>query len=186
MLKRFLLIAITGLMLVACGGNGDDEGSDNSNGSSDTAQTGDRNYSVTISGDHEASIPPGSAQVQFYASNPQYELFFGNFDQSVFFVLAEDIEAGTHDLEVRDDFDPDQMASVEVTVAIVPGDLTQGADDYDDEINGTITLDEVGDEFSGSFDFSATLVDTADNGSEIRKTVEVTGSFSDLTVRRNE
>lgn len=178
--KRVWVVVLIGGLVAACGGESGDSGE------GAAVSGGERNYQVVISGDAEAEIPPGSAQAELYADPPRYELFFGQMSHNVFLVLAEDITAGTHDLEARDELQSGQNATVEVAIAVEPGNLARGVEDYDDEIDGTITLDDIGDEVSGSFEFKAAFVDTDDSGQTIRKTVTVSGTFTDLRVRRGQ
>lgn len=71
-----------------------------------------------------------------------------------------------------------------LSVTRVPDDFTKGFDDFDNEVQGTITLDQMGsengDNFSGSFEFTATMIDTDGDGQEVRKTVTVQGTFTDI------
>jgi hypothetical protein len=191
MLKRWIFTgALLVLLLAACGGNATStpttEQSDNAESTpTREARTGQQPFNITISGDAEGQIPPGSAQAEFYSSpNPHYELFFGDMSHNVFFTLDDNITTGTHTLEVRDDLAPDQNATVEVAIAIDEDDLARGAEDYTDEIDGTITLDSIGETISGSFEFTAIYIDTDENDQEIRKTVNVQGTFTDLAVRQ--
>ena len=148
-----------------------------------TTSATSRNFEISISGDLETTITPGSGTAEFYADMGSYELFFGTMSRSVFFVLAEDITAGTYPLEAYDDMRTDQTAAVEVSALVDPDDITAGAENYNNGVEGTITLDEIADTISGSFEFTAT---SDDSDANTTKTVTVTGTFSELPIRQGE
>lgn len=182
-MKRLWLFSIlVGLLLVACGGGNAAPSMGGDSPTAPAAQAVSRNYSIQISGDAEASIPPSLALAERYSN--RYELSFGRLSHFIFFNLPVDITTGTFELAVPDDLAPFENLTVVVSIALDPDDLTKGAEDYDAEVNGTLTLDSLGDTTSGSFEFTATYVD--DDNQEIRKTITVTGTFTDLTVRQNE
>ena len=186
MKQLWMLALLAVFLLAACGGDGDngDQSASNDNDTPAPVAQTSRNYSIQISGDFEGSIPPGAAQAEFYPG--RYELFFGDMSHNLFFTLSEDVRTGTHALEASDIMASSQNATVEFSMAVNPESISEGMEDYDDEVTGTITLDTIGDTMSGSFEFAAVFVDTDDNQQETRKSVTVIGTFTDLAVQRNE
>lgn len=177
---RLMLMLGLFLALAACGGQAADPTTapPTADTTDPTAQppalTG-RGFSMTFSGDVDATFPPGSATAELY--DETIELFLGTLAQHVFFVLPADIGTGTHELEPRNEMDPNQGAAVEVSVAVDPDDFTQGIIDYHAEISGTLTLESVGQTWSGSFEFTA--VSEASDDAEAGM-ITVSGRFNDL------
>ena len=61
------------------------------------------------------------------------------------------------------------------------------SESYEQNIEGSLTLDSVdGDTISGSFDFTAQIIDFSDTGEEITQTITVAGEFADVTLQPTE
>jgi hypothetical protein len=193
-MRRFLwtILIVTALALAACGGDDDDnDTNDAGNTVDDTSsvpeQTGDRNYSVTVTGDFESTIPPGLAQAWEYADPARFELFFGDMDRNVQITINGDVSATTYDLTVEDFFNADQAAFASVGKVVDPDDIMAGVQDFNEEISGAITITAIDeDQVSGNFEFTAVYADTDDSGAEIRQEVSVTGEFDEMMILRDE
>ena len=193
-MRRFLwtILIVTALVLAACGGDDDDnDTNDAGNTGNDTssvpAQTGDRNYSVTITGAFESTIPPGLAQAWEYDDPARLELTFGDLDRNVQITINGEASATTYELGAEDFTNPDQVATVDVGRAVEPGNISAGFEDYNDEASGTLTITAIDeDQVSGNFAFTAVYVDTDDSDNEIRKEISVTGEFDDFMIFRDD
>lgn len=152
---------------------------DSQNPNGDVQITGD--VTQTLSGKQFIFTKPGT---------PHYELsFYESLDYLVYITLPAGTTPGTYDISATTD--AAGQIGAEVTVAREPGKLaSSGAVDYNEGIDGTITIDQIGDALgdaiSGQFEFSALATDSGDSGGDVTKTITVTGTFDGTLIVENE
>lgn len=144
--------------------------------------------SIEISGDVDQTI---SSQGQLvYISEgtdtPYYELTFSEgLDTLIMITIPEGTAPGTYDL--TSPAEPGELGA-DVSLSREPGNPGAGAADFSQDVQGVLTLDEIGTEadsmVSGSFEFMAnntTSVDDTDAGEtedQEPQSITVTGEFS--------
>jgi hypothetical protein len=204
--RTLRLILTTILMIVALAACGGDEPapaapSNGEDAAPPAASSG--NFSVEITRDVEVTMPPGRATYVHYPtleedlfSIPEhYELVFthreGSVTYQVLIQFVPGLQPGTYA------FDSDQFgmsyetASAEFDFLDTSGEVLEWSSLHfgpgsDGGPDGSLTLDSVGNTASGSFTFTADSVEFDDDGQEIRQSVTVTGTFSDLELIEGE
>ncbi len=182
---RLLLSFTLMLLLAACGGTNEQATataippttSDAASGSADSSVKS--SGGVEITGDITKTI---SNRGQFmFTSDTGYELtFYEGLDYMVHITLPADTAPGTYPLAVTSDT-PGQPGA-DVSIAREPGKLaTKGAMDFNDNIDGTITIDALGsaqgDPVRGQFEFTTSGTDRMGEDPTAVQTITVTGTF---------
>lgn len=142
---------------------------------------------IEISGDVDMVIPNrGQALLTMAADDSAYyEITFNQgLDVLVVITLPAGTTPGTYDL--TQESAPGEVGA-DLVVARELGNLSAGAIDYDENVEGTITITAIGSEannpVSGTFRFNATGTYEDEAGNEVTGVVTVSGTFDSLPLR---
>ncbi len=155
------LLVVLLAVLTACGGSGGNGGSASG-------------FQFTITGDIQATMNVTNAQASIEPIVDEEEVlslyFRENTDRIVAFILPPDVQAGEYELGLT--------ADVEGNYTDSTGDTTR----FFAPTGGTLTLTQVGESFSGSFEFTAADAMVFDGDAP---TVTISGSFSNVPLRES-
>lgn len=149
-------------------------------------------FTVDISGDVSLAMPPGEVRHENMAEAtvagmavPAHRALLMMADADgqmveVRLLFAADLEAGTHEIE-GGAFDPfrSPVAAGLGQYSVEGGPAGDDAVWFNDAVDGSLTLEEVGDTISGHFEFSAETVRTVE-GTETPGVIMVAGTFEDV------
>lgn len=167
--RKFAMIALmVALTLTACGGGG---GQTNDNGSNTQTGSGD-GTTITIEGDiqHTMNADTKLATIESDGFEGIVQLYFNeNTERVVSIMLPEDVATGEYTIATND-----------VTALYL--DNSGDSNMAFTSISGTLNLTREANTFSGTFTFDAEQPMPGE-GQPVR--VKVSGSFSDMTLRRS-
>lgn len=139
----------------------------------------DVDTAVEITGDVDQMINQGQlVYTSAGADEPYYELTFTEgLDAIVMITFPGDTAPGTY--ELTSSAEPGALGA-EVSLSREAGNAAAGALDFSEDVQGTLTIDEIGTEpdssVSGTFEFTTTAA-TGEGGEDTPQTVTVTGLF---------
>jgi hypothetical protein len=199
--SRLVGVALLALLLAACGGNDTQPGANGDEPASgqNASGTADDTFSVQVTGATEITMPPGNAYFLYYAADPvpgagrtipaYYHLLFERIVGGKLYQVNIDFDADTEpgtfalDGDILGLFDEPTAEFIEMELE---GDIMEREFfDYFENLQGTLTIDSLGDSASGSFEFTADAIEYTDDGGTIR-TVSVQGTFTNVPLIRDD
>lgn len=167
-LRSMSVLTALVMLLPACGGSG---GTPQDNAASSLPEPASGNSStgqVAISGAINKTYVPEEVTAVEIVDGVGISLY-EEFPCGVLIQFPLDVQPGTYPIE-------DQLHQVITEVFGRYGELCDSDEGFYESAQGTLTLTTTGERFSGTFEF------TAGNVTDNSKTIQVSGSFSDVSL----
>jgi hypothetical protein len=155
------------------------------------ALSGSNHFQYTVSGDVSAAVTQGNIVYNYVAAvdnvSARDKIFISSSDatavQQLSFEFSPGIGAGTQVLTAPANAFPGSVTAQYLRLsADGSGDTRIQA--YTQNIDGLLTLIEVGETISGVFEFSAAFITSNDFGETVTRTVTISGAFEDVPYSR--
>lgn len=195
-LSRVFMLLLLSVVLVACGGTtppatNDDDTSPAASGQTSSPLGG--SYSVNITGDDETSLEGGTIVFTYFdgagitSESNELLIYAGSMSEElrqITISFSPDLGPGTYtmiDITANIAGDDARDVSASYSVFISDESIEEMQDyEYGQNLEGSFTIDSIGDTISGSFNFTADSIEFDDAGAEVRRSIRAEGSFSDV------